>query len=90
MFGLSSTQFALVMVEVGLAGDFVDLGPEDQERVKQKSNDLYLGTAFILMSNRRQTTPLIDHFKNQYLEKSTGSLNVGAGQNHLLMDTTDY
>jgi len=31
MFGLSSTQFALAMVELGLARDFADLGLEDQE-----------------------------------------------------------
>jgi len=75
-FGLSTAQFSLAMVELGLVGEFANLDTPDQERAKQKSKDLYLGTTFILMSDWRRTTPLIDHLRNQYLEKSMGCSNI--------------
>ena len=72
-FGLTEGQFRLAMVDLNLLGDFAALSEAEQLHVKQKSRDLYLGTAFILMSDRRRTSPLIDHLQNQFLEKSGGN-----------------
>eukprot|EP00543_Licmophora_paradoxa_P015192 CAMPEP_0202477956 /NCGR_PEP_ID=MMETSP1360-20130828/94209_1 /ASSEMBLY_ACC=CAM_ASM_000848 /TAXON_ID=515479 /ORGANISM="Licmophora paradoxa, Strain CCMP2313" /LENGTH=164 /DNA_ID=CAMNT_0049105215 /DNA_START=452 /DNA_END=943 /DNA_ORIENTATION=+ len=81
-FGHFNKQILLAMGELKMAGNFT----ENQAEVKQKSRDLYLGTAFILMSDGQRTSPLIDHLQNQYLEKSAGGGTMNESWPKLLVD----